>query len=439
MEALTNTETGLFRPLPLDGDDGILAFRYTGDGFVPTTLQVEPLEDINAITFLGQQTIAKHPALAEWKAPPPSRIDLEEAGVRESAYRGLRSVSLESIYPMVEGYKDYGALGVRLNFSDPLTINTLKVSASYSPYDSLPSEERLHASVEFKRYDWSAFVHWNAADFYDLFGPTEVSRKGYAVGVSHNKVLIFDQPRRMDLRWGVTAYGKLDRLPYFQNIEATFDKYFSSYVTLDYRHPRASLGAVDYEKGWTGNFTLLNTVVNSEWIPGAIGRVDVGLPLPLLHSSLWLRAYAGGMVGDADNNFANLYFGGFGNNYVDHRDEQRYRQWYAFPGLELNEVGGRNFAKVTLDWNLPPIIFRRVGKPGFHLTWARSAIFASGLKTDLDDSSRRAEYANVGAQMDFRFTALHRMPMTLSLGYARAFRQQAEASGEYLVSLKILR
>ena len=439
MEALTNTETGLFRPLTLDDDGGLLAFRYTGDGFVLTKLQVEPIEDINPITFLGERTIAKHPELAEWQAPPPSSVDLEQAGVQQGDYKGFKSIQLESVYPIVEGYKNLVAYGARINLSDPLTINTLNLNASYSPYEDLPSEERLHVSLDYKRYNWRAFIHWNRADFYDLAGPTEVSRKGYAVGLGQTKVLLYDDPRHMDLRWGVTAYGNLDRLPYFQNIEATFDKYYSSYVTLDYRNSRASLGAVDYEKGWTGNFILLNTAVDGEWIPGGIGRVDVGLPLPLHHSSFWIRSYAGGMVGDPDNNFANLYFGGFGNNYLDHQDEQRYRRWYAFPGLELNEVGGRNFAKVTLDWNLPPIVFRRVGGPGFYLTWMRSAIFAGGLRTNMDDASRRIEAANVGAQMDFRFTALHRMPMTLSIGYARAFRQAQDSQDEIMVSLKILR
>ena len=32
-----------------------------------------------------------------------------------------------------------------------------------------------------------------------------------------------------------------------------------------------------------------------------------------------------------------------------------------FPALELNEVGGRNFVKSMLEWNLPPLRFRRVG------------------------------------------------------------------------------
>ena len=37
LEAVSNTETGFFRPVPLGGDE-LLVFRYTGSGFVPTRI-----------------------------------------------------------------------------------------------------------------------------------------------------------------------------------------------------------------------------------------------------------------------------------------------------------------------------------------------------------------------------------------------------------------
>ena len=57
------------------------------------------------------------------------------------------------------------------------------------------------------------------------------------------------------------------------------------------------------------------------------------------------EAPAGFSPSDRDEPFANFFFGGFGNNYVDHHDEKRYREYYALPGAELNEIGGRNFVK----------------------------------------------------------------------------------------------
>ena len=76
---------------------------------------------------------------------------------------------------------------------------------------------------------------------------------------------------------------------------------------------------------------------------GMLGTFDVGVPLPIAHSSVWLRNAAGFSPNDVNNLFANFYFGGFGNNYVDYRNEKRYREFYSFPGLELNEAGRPQF------------------------------------------------------------------------------------------------
>ena len=91
------------------------------------------------------------------------------------------------------------------------------------------------------------------------------------------------------------------------------------------------------------------------------------------------------------------------------------------------------------EWNLPPLRFRHVGKPGFYLTWARTAVFASGLATNLDDSALRREVTNVGGQVDLQFTVLSALDMTLSAGYARAFEDGVAPQDEVMVSLKVLR
>jgi hypothetical protein len=44
----------------------------------------------------------------------------------------------------------------------------------------------------------------------------------------------------------------------------------------------------------------------------------------------------------------------------------------------------------------------------------------------------------VGAQIDFNFTAAHRLPMVLSFGYAEGFEDGERQGGEVLFSLKIM-
>jgi hypothetical protein len=168
------------------------------------------------------------------------------------------------------------------------------------------------------------------------------------------------------------------------------------------------------------------------------GTFDYGWDLPQRNSSLWLRTAAGYVSGNPDISISNFYFGGFGNNYVDSREVKRYREWDAFPGFGIDEISAQSFVRPLVEWNITPYVFESAGTAAFHLAWLRPAVFASVMWTDVEDSARRKDYANVGAQVDLHFTALHWYPMTLSVGYAAGFREGRRAGGEWMVSLKIM-
>jgi hypothetical protein len=211
-------------------------------------------------------------------------------------------------------------------------------------------------------------------------------------------------------------------------------------VRLRYQDYRHSLGNVDEEKGLSWELGFAGDRVKQDVFPKLYGNLDLGLALPIKHSSVWLRSSAGWAPGsDREQPFANFYFGGFRNNWVDHRDEKRYRRSESFPGLEINELGGTNYARAMVEWNLPPVLFSRVGTPGFYLTWARPALFATALVTNADVSALRRTVANVGGQVDFRLGVLSRLEMTLSAGYAAAFEEGQPTRHEGMLSLKILR
>ncbi len=91
-----------------------------------------------------------------------------------------------------------------------------------------------------------------------------------------------------------------------------------------------------------------------------------------------------------------------------------------------------------IEWNLPPLRFSRVGSPRFYLSYARPALFVSSLTTNLDDSAAKVEAANIGAQLDLRFTVNSRYDMTLSFGYAVGYLDSSRSDEEFMVSLKIL-
>jgi hypothetical protein len=438
MEAITNAETGYFRPLPV-ASDRLIAYRYTSQGFLPVELPIEVLEDINAIEYLGQQIADNHPIVKEWNAGSPARVNLDEVTTYTGPYTPVAQLGLGSVYPVIEGYKDSVAAGFRFNFADPLGLNAIDFTAAYSPDDKLDSDERLHLNLGYRRAPWEVRLKHNATDFYDLFGPTKVGRKGYSGGVTYRDYLVYERPKTLQYSFNATYYGGLDTLPDFQNIRAPYDEYSTAGASMEYANFRRTLGAVDVEYGSGWSLDASGSYVNSEFFSQYHGTFDKGFLLPIDHSSLWIRTAAGKSFGDEENPFANFYFGGFGNNWVDRRAVHRYREYYAFPGLELNEVGGTDFARVMLEWSLPAWKFRKVGVPGFYSNWARMNLFTSGLVTNMTDSAIRQEVANVGTQVDFSVVLFSNLESMISFGYAAAFPEGAGRSDEVMISLRLLR
>jgi hypothetical protein len=437
LDAVTNAETGFFRPVPLGGDS-LLVFRYSGEGFVPTRIEAHPLQDVSPITFLGERLAEEHPIVKGWNVGSPARIAFDDQQ-KPHDYRVASGLRVESLYPVVQGYQSTVAPGYRINFSDPLQLNRASVTASYSPSDSLSTGERLHLDAEYRRYEWRARARWNGADFYDLFGPTKTSRKGYLIDGGHKSTLVFDEPRRFELDVDGTFAGGLDRLPEYQNVAVAVDHLASVQAKFSYTDVRKSLGYVDDEAGVRWSASMTGEYANGVTVPKFFGTYDYGVALPLGHSSIWSRSAAGFSTGDLDLPIANFYFGGFGNNWVDHGDEKRYRDWYSLPGAGLNEIGGRNFIKSGLEWNAPPWHFRRVGVPGFYATWARPAVFVTSLSTNLDAAAARRVVTDAGGQIDFRFGALSTLDLTLSIGGAVAVEHGQAPRREAMVSLKILK
>jgi hypothetical protein len=318
-------------------------------------------------------------------------------------------------------------------------LNRLNLTASYTPTTTIDSDERLHARIDYQRYDWRARATYNDANFYDLFGPTKTGRKGYTAGLGYHRTLLYDEPRRIDLETDVMFAGNIDRLPQYQNIAVDVDKLFAFEAALKGHNVRSSLGKVDDEKGVTWSLTTDGNRAAGQWYGRTHATLDLGTLLPIAHSSVWLRSAVGASPGSREDPFANFFFGGFGNNWVDHGDEKRYRQYYAFPGADINEIGGRNFVRSTAEWNLPPLRFRRLGTPGFYLTWMRPALFVGGLVTNADNSEFRRTLTNAGGQLDFQLTTLSSLDMMVSFGAAIALEDGQPTRHEYMVSFKVLK
>jgi WD40-like Beta Propeller Repeat len=435
MDVISNAETGLFRPLPL-ADGSLVAFEYTSQGFVPARVPTNALEDVSAVKYLGTALLNKYPELRSWKLSTPAEVNSENLITRAGGYQPLREVQLVSAYPIVQGYKSTAAGGMRAEFSDRLRLAGINVDAGFSPDPNLPAIERPHASFDAHLWDWKLTGAFNYADFYDLFGPTKVSRKGEQLKLAHSQFLIYDMPRTLSLEWNVGGYFDLDRLPDYQNVSATVRNLMEANLALQFSNLNKAQGAVDDEQGVAWGLHARLYYANGGF-PAIWGNYDRGFLLPR-NSSFWLRTSAGKSYGDFSSPFGSFYFGAFGNNYIDHGTINRYREYYSFPGVDIDAISARSFGRVLGEYNFPAVHFRHLGATWGYINWARLSAFSSGLFTNLGSPAIRSYYANLGLQLDFRLVLFTYLNTTLSGGYARAIDQNGHTSGEYMISLRIL-
>ena len=68
----------------------------------------------------------------------------------------------------------------------------------------------------------------------------------------------------------------------------------------------------------------------------------------------------------------------------------------------------------------------------------RVALFTGVLATDIGDRKYEQTYNSLGIQVDLHFTVVHRLPMTLSLGFAKGYVDGNSYDDEWMISLKIL-
>jgi hypothetical protein len=435
MDVISNAETGLFRPLPL-ADGSLIAFEYTSKGFIPARVPTLALEDVTAVKYFGQETLNKYPELRAWKLPPPASINSPDLVTRAGLYKPIQNMQLISAYPIVQGYLNTAAVGMRAEFADRLRVVGVNLDASYSPDPNLPANQRAHVSFDAHLWDWKLTGYYNYADFYDLFGPTKLSRKGESLRLAHSQFLIYDTPRTLSLDWSVAGYSDLNALPEYQNVATSVGNLLDANIGLKYSNLERAQGAVDDEQGtaWSIHSRLYYT---HGAFPSLWGNYDRGFLLPR-NSAFWLRASAGKSLGNFNSPFSDFYFGAFGNNYVDHLSIDRFREYYSFPGVGIDALGGRSFGKLLGEYNLPPIRFRELGTTWLYVNWARLTFFSSGLVTDFTSVGSRDYFANVGTQLDLRLVLFTYLNSTLSSGYAAAVDRNGHISTEYMVSLKIL-
>ena len=120
-EAVSNSSTGLFRPMP-QADGSMLAYEFAGEGFQPVRFDPKPVEDLGAIKFLGAEIAAKHPIVKTWGVGAPSKVPLDSLITNRGKYVPTRALKLGAMYPVIEGYKGRIGAGYHCDFRRPAAV-----------------------------------------------------------------------------------------------------------------------------------------------------------------------------------------------------------------------------------------------------------------------------------------------------------------------------
>ena len=88
---------------------------------------------------------------------------------------------------------------------------------------------------------WRGGLWWNRSDFYDLFGPTKRSLKGFAAKLGYTKWLVWDEPKTLNITYDLAYYDGIDTLPGAQNVATSFTRL----TTAEARDPFERRAAID--------------------------------------------------------------------------------------------------------------------------------------------------------------------------------------------------
>jgi hypothetical protein len=131
MDAVSNAETGFFRPVPRS--DGKLVVLTTPEKDSFPRSSIPPARGCQRDQFLGTEVVNKYPIVKTWQVPPPSTVDYEKEIIARGNYSALGSVTLDNAFPVLQGYKDAVGFGYHFNFADPLNLARLGITMAYTP------------------------------------------------------------------------------------------------------------------------------------------------------------------------------------------------------------------------------------------------------------------------------------------------------------------
>ena len=416
----------------------------------PVRMNREVIHDANAVEYFGQKAHDSNPEPLDsmhtvWNHH--EEISFSSIYDSISVYKPLARLRFTGAYPEVSGFRDTESwnevtpvVGYHLAFEDPLGIHSLDLSLGISPWSHNRAENQYHAEANWKYRTWRATASWNPTSFYDLFGPTQRSRKGWQATIGYDWSMTAIGP--VSTSWGfeLGAYGRMDALPLYQDVSAEISHFQTLSAYFSQSKKNASLGATMAESGWGYQLSGYAYYAGKEFMPTLKLAGEKGWLMPFLRNTcLWLREDLGQSFGSGQSVFGNTYFGGFGNNWVDYGRTNRYRDRTSMAGAEINTLSAHSFSKTGAELSLQPIRFRNTGFLNLYPTYTQCHIFCGHLFSNPWGRGERGNYTNLGIQLNTEVALFTYLKTTWSIGYAHIWDNRTGSNrGAWLLSLKLL-
>ena len=397
-------------------------------GFVPAIIEPRPIEGrerdhVPRRRARGRSIRSSRPG----RCRRPARSTTRSWSRRRARTSRSRSVALANAYPGAAGLQELRGRRLPRQLRRSAALRELGITAAYTPSADLPADERGH--VEIERTATSAGAggsRGTARTSTTCSVRRSAAARATPPSSATTSFLIFDEPRRLELQFDLAYYDKIDTLP--------------SARTWPRRLHRLATGGdrAALHRSCASRSAPSTTRRASRWDLVATRERRAGHDVPQLRGDARLRlrpalratrrsgcaAPRAWRNGDRNNPFANFYFGGFGNNYVDNRSIKRYREYVRLPGLRDRRDQRRSRSRA--DGRIEPAAGGlRVGR---HAELLPQLAAAGGVRLrprgPIPTTVRIAasDYASVGAQVDLHFSVLHWYEMTLSVGYAVGYR-----------------
>jgi len=163
----------------------------------------------------------------------------------------------------------------------------------------------------------------------------------------------------MSYRIGVNGYWRLERLPDYQAVSVAYDRFYSLNLELNYEYLERSLEPLKMRWVSPGisSHRRTSSGVTSSRASSEASPSDSCFRSTTPHCGCARRREK--PLAQGNESLANFYFGGFGNNWVDHGDIWQYRYPSSFPGLPsiVRMNWGDQLRKADVEWNLPLCAF----------------------------------------------------------------------------------